>query len=112
MIVDFTYGPMSPVREYGGRRAMWHMITEYKLPERQSKVTFGDGSTIPEEAIRAYNEAQRRLCGREVGGRRCFGTLDNLTVQHSRRPGKPPRVVLVSLSLSNGQVFIYLIIKF
>ncbi|KAK8941407.1 Clavaminate synthase-like protein [Platanthera zijinensis] len=96
--MDLIYGPMSPVKEFNGKRVMWHMITEYKLAERKSKVTFGDGERIPEEAIKAYNEIVDEGSVNVKWRQGDVLVVDNLTVQHARQPGEPPRVVLVSLS--------------
>ncbi|KAJ6848856.1 clavaminate synthase-like protein [Iris pallida] len=94
---DFTY-QMKPIRKYNNKRVMWPRLKSYEIGDRETIVTYGDGSPIPSEAIETIEKIYEENCVDINWQKGDIVLVDNLTVQHARRPGKPPRVVLVSIS--------------
>ncbi|ONK60682.1 uncharacterized protein A4U43_C08F21420 [Asparagus officinalis] len=95
---DFTFGPMNPVREFNGKRVMFNRILGYNTGERDAYVAFKDGRPIPLEATKVIERIYEDNCVDISWEKGDVLLVDNLTVQHARRPGKHPRIVLVSLS--------------
>ncbi|XP_042502296.1 clavaminate synthase-like protein At3g21360 [Macadamia integrifolia] len=91
---ELTYGPMNPVRRIGERKVWFNSILGY---EDDFIFTFGDGNAIPSEAMDVYSQILNENCVDIKWQKGDILLLDNLAAQHARRPGKPPRAVLVSI---------------
>ncbi|KAK6925525.1 TauD/TfdA-like domain [Dillenia turbinata] len=94
---DFTYGPLNPIKEFGGKRVWFTPILGYTDDEVGLDMTFGDGSAFSVSDFEAYKKTLSALCVDIKWERGDILLLDNLSVQHARRPGKPPRVILTLL---------------
>ncbi|KAJ6805745.1 clavaminate synthase-like protein [Iris pallida] len=94
---DIAFGPANPMREFGGKRAWFMPFLGYTEDIYGVDNSFGDGSKVPREALVAYREILEENCVDVKWQRGDILLVDNHTVQHARRPGKPPRVVLVSV---------------
>lgn len=93
----FLFGPMNPIRELRGKRVWFNSIFGYTGNERDVEVSFKDGSPFPVEAVDAYKNILEENCVNLSWQKGDILLVDNLNVQHARRPGKPPRVILVSI---------------
>lgn len=93
----FIFGPMNPIKELEGKRVWFHTILSYTRNERDVEVSFSDGSPFPVEATNAYKSILDENCFDLSWQKGDILLVDNLSVQHARRPGKPPRVILVSI---------------
>ncbi|ERN19971.1 clavaminate synthase-like protein At3g21360 [Amborella trichopoda] len=94
---EFVYGPLNPIRTYEGKRAWFYPILGYTNNPEDIDVHFGDGTPLPVGALEIYRKI---LDVNSVDLQWQKGdvlVVDNLSVQHARRPGKPPRVILVSI---------------
>ncbi|KAJ4980610.1 hypothetical protein NE237_031447 [Protea cynaroides] len=91
---ELMYGPMNPVRVFGERKVWFNSILGY---EEDFIFTFGDGSAFPSKALDTYRQILNENCVDIKWQKGDIMLLDNLCTQHARRPGKPPRVVLVSV---------------
>ncbi|KAK1321215.1 Clavaminate synthase-like protein [Acorus calamus] len=94
---EFTYGPVNPVRKFGGKKAWFLPILGYSENKKGVDISFGDGSDVPREAISAYKGILEENCVDLKWKKGDILLVDNLSVQHSRRPGKPPRAIYVSI---------------
>ncbi|KAF8404250.1 hypothetical protein HHK36_009132 [Tetracentron sinense] len=94
---EFVYGPMNPIREFGGRRAWFNTILDYTSDERDINLRFGDVTPFPFEALDAHKKILGENCVDLKWEKGDVLLVDNLCVQHARRPGKPPRLILVSI---------------
>lgn len=96
--VELVFGPMEAIRAfegYGGRRVWFNTITGYG--EANLSLSFGDGCDIPGEAAEAFKAIVDEECVNLRWEEGDVLLLDNLAVQHARRPSKPPRQVLVAM---------------
>lgn len=59
--------------------------------------SFGDGTPLPKEAMITYGDILEENCVDVKWQKGDILLLDNLAVQHARKPGKPPRVILASI---------------
>ncbi|KAK1300825.1 Clavaminate synthase-like protein [Acorus calamus] len=95
---EFTYGPVHPVREFGGKKAWFLPILGYSANEKDvADTSFGDGSNVPQEAMDAYKGILEETCVDLKWKKGDVLLIDNLSVQHARRPGKPPRAIYASI---------------
>ncbi|XP_043709447.1 clavaminate synthase-like protein At3g21360 isoform X2 [Telopea speciosissima] len=94
---EMVYGPMSPIKEFGGRKVWFQTISGYSTKGIEMGINFGDGSDFPVEAIDAYKQVLNENCIDLRWQKGDILLLDNLSVQHARRPGKPPRSIFVSI---------------
>ncbi|PKA55976.1 Clavaminate synthase-like protein [Apostasia shenzhenica] len=94
---ELVFGPTNPVREFSGRRAWIYPILGFAGDRRSVKNEFGDGSDFPAEALDVYRRILEENCVDVNWQKGDVLLLDNLAVQHARRPGKPPRRILASL---------------
>ncbi|XP_042488732.1 clavaminate synthase-like protein At3g21360 [Macadamia integrifolia] len=94
---DLVHGPLNPIQELEGKRVWFNTILGYTSNEKDMKVTFGDGSALPAEAFEVFKDILDENCVDIKWQKGDVLLLDNFTVQHARRPGKPPRTVLVSV---------------
>ena len=95
---DFIFGPMNPIREFNEKRVMFQRILGYENDERDTFISFGDGQPLPLSCSQVIQKIYEDNCVDLPWEKGDVAVVDNLAVQHARRPGKPPRVVLVSLS--------------
>ncbi|ERN19963.1 hypothetical protein AMTR_s00071p00129300 [Amborella trichopoda] len=58
---------------------------------------FGDGVPFPDEAIKNYGKIRDENNVNIRWEKGDILLVDNLAVQHARRPGKPTRIILASL---------------
>lgn len=93
---EMTYGPLNPIREFGEKRAWFIPILGYKDKVQGARNRFGDGSEFPSAALEAYREILEENCVDVKWQKGDVLVLDNFAVQRARRPGKPPRVMLMS----------------
>ncbi|KAH9307357.1 hypothetical protein KI387_035268 [Taxus chinensis] len=96
---DFTFGLVKTIRtfEKGGREVWFNTIAGFGEENKNQSITLGDGSAIPVEAVKAFKQIMDEQCvdlKLEDGD---VLLLNNLSVQHGRRPSKPPRRVLASV---------------
>ncbi|KAJ6817338.1 clavaminate synthase-like protein [Iris pallida] len=94
---EFVFGPTNPIRELGGKRVWFLPFIGFTDNMNDVKNSFGDGSDMPVEAMVAYGEILEENCVDVKWHRGDILLVDNHSVQHARRPGKPPRVILVSV---------------
>ncbi|KAF8404253.1 hypothetical protein HHK36_009135 [Tetracentron sinense] len=94
---EFVYGPMNPIREFVERRVWFNTILGYTKDERDINLRFGDETPFPLEALDAHKKILDENCVDLKWEKGDVLLLDNFCVQHARRPGKPPRVILVSI---------------
>lgn len=95
---NFVYGPMNPIKEFGGRKVWFNTILGSTSDEKDmNNMSFGDGSHLPAIALDAYKKIINENCVDIKWQQGDVLLVDNLCIQHARRPGKPPRVVLVSI---------------
>lgn len=94
---ESVYGPMNPIREVSGKRAWFVPILLDNNSANNSKISFGDGSMIPVEVLSTYRDILEENCVDIRWRKGDVLLLDNFFVQHARRPGKPPRAVLVAV---------------
>lgn len=93
---EFVYGPLNPIRNFEGKRVWFNPISKYSTSDKDI-TTFGDGSSFPEESFEVYKRITEENNVDIKWEKGDVLLLDNLSVQHARRPGKPPRVILVSM---------------
>ncbi|KAG0499782.1 hypothetical protein HPP92_004473 [Vanilla planifolia] len=94
---EVTVGPLNPIGVSGEKRAWLVPLLGYNETMENVSNKFSDGSAVPEEALRIYKEI---LDENHVNIKWQKGDVllfDNLVVQHARRPGEPPRLILGSL---------------
>ncbi|KAJ7547635.1 hypothetical protein O6H91_08G096200 [Diphasiastrum complanatum] len=99
-------GPLPAIKyDYRHGRKVWFnsMVAAYtgwedarNKPEKA--VMFGDGSPLPADAVLACLEMLNKECVAFSWHQGDILLLDNIMVQHSRRPFKPPRRILASLT--------------
>jgi alpha-ketoglutarate-dependent taurine dioxygenase len=77
------------------RKALLDIYEPDALPRN---VTFGDGSPIPDEAIRYLIDEYERLSKRFTWERGDLFMLDNMLVSHARSPFVGPRKILVAMA--------------
>ncbi|KAK8951449.1 Clavaminate synthase-like protein [Platanthera zijinensis] len=95
---DIVFGPINPVVEREGRRAWIVPILGYTDSIHMVFNEFGDGSApFPPSALNTYREILAENCVDIKWQKGDVLLVDNLAVQHARRPGKLPRCVLVSM---------------
>ncbi|KAK8951105.1 Clavaminate synthase-like protein [Platanthera zijinensis] len=94
---EVVYGPLKPVVERGGKRAWFVPILGHTDDRAMVSNVFGDGSApLPPAVLDAYADILAENCVDIKWHRGDVLLLDNAVVQHARRPGKPPRHLLVS----------------
>ncbi|KAG9442573.1 hypothetical protein H6P81_018427 [Aristolochia fimbriata] len=84
------YGPFPVIETVQGRR-IW--LNNIDGPEMK----MGDEAPVPQEAVEAYRNAFADVSVDVDWQKGDVLLVDNLSTQHARRPGKPPRKVLVSM---------------
>ncbi|KAJ6804960.1 clavaminate synthase-like protein [Iris pallida] len=94
---DFVFGPSNPIRELGGKRVWFLPFLGYTGNIYDVNHSFGDGSAVPREAFVTYGEVLEENCVDVKWQKGDILLIDNHSVQHARRPGKPPRVILASV---------------
>ncbi|XP_043709445.1 clavaminate synthase-like protein At3g21360 [Telopea speciosissima] len=94
---EMVFGPMSPIKEFGGRKVWFFTILGYSTKGKEMGISFGDGSDFPAEAFDTYKQVLNENCIDLRWQKGDILLLDNLSVQHARRPGKPPRSILLSI---------------
>ncbi|KAK1311099.1 Clavaminate synthase-like protein [Acorus calamus] len=94
---DFVFGPMNPIRELGGKRLWFHYIQNYQCFDRDGIVTYGDGSPLPPQVVSVFDRILNENCVDVSWRKGDVLVVDNFRFQHARRPGKPPRSILVSV---------------
>lgn len=94
---EFVYGPMNPIREFGGKRVWLLPILGYTNNINDVNNSFGDGSIFPLEALRTYREILEENCVDLKWQKGDILLVDNLAGQQARMPVKPPRVILVAV---------------
>ncbi|KAL4183956.1 hypothetical protein AMTRI_Chr11g100910 [Amborella trichopoda] len=95
---ELVFGPLNPIRTFqGGLRAWFFTIVGYTGKLDDMSVCFGDGTPFPDEAFNTYKKIRDEINVNIRWQKGDILLLDNLAVQHARRPGKPPRVILASL---------------
>ena len=87
---------MNPIKEFGGERAWFVPILGYKEQIQGVNSRFGDGTEFPSETLSTYRDILEENCVDVKWQRGDVLLLDNFAAQHARRPGKPPRVILMS----------------
>ena len=60
-------------------------------------VTYGDGSQLPEEAVRGCARIMEEEAVDIPWQQGDIMVLDNRAVMHGKRPAKPPRLILLAL---------------
>ncbi|XP_010241670.1 PREDICTED: clavaminate synthase-like protein At3g21360 [Nelumbo nucifera] len=97
--MEYVFGPWSPIEEFEGRRVWFIPLPDYSkdTDDKQMHYRFGDGSAFPIEALDAYKQIVNDNNVDLKWQKGDILLVDNLCAQHARRPGKQPRVVLVSL---------------
>lgn len=95
--VDFVYGPLNPIREYNGHEVMFNTLLGFESSERDLIIYHGDGSPLPAEVAETYRRTLEDNAVDVAWEKGDVLLVDNLRVQHARRPGKPPRSVMVSV---------------
>ncbi|KAJ4966337.1 hypothetical protein NE237_018186 [Protea cynaroides] len=75
-----VYGPMSPIKEFGGRKVWFYTILGYSSKGKRGISALGMENCVDLK----WQKGDILL-------------VDNLTVQHARHPGKPPCSILVSV---------------
>ncbi|KAK1299729.1 hypothetical protein QJS10_CPB13g00858 [Acorus calamus] len=81
-----------------GKKSWFIPILGYSENERKgANTSFGDGSDIPREAMDAYKGILEENCVDLKWKKGDVLLVDNLSVQHARRPGKPPRAIYVPM---------------
>ncbi|KAK1322923.1 Clavaminate synthase-like protein [Acorus calamus] len=99
---EFTYGQVNPVRKFGGKKAWFLPILGYSENKKGVDISFRDGSNVPREAIDAYKGILEENCVDLKWKKGDILLVDNLSVQHSRRPGKPPEQSM----FQSGDIFL------
>ncbi|XP_042491670.1 clavaminate synthase-like protein At3g21360 [Macadamia integrifolia] len=94
---EIVYGPMSPIKEFGGRKVWFFSILGCSSKEKERCISFGDGTPFPAEAFHAYEQVVNENCVDLKWQKGDILLVDNLSVQHARRPGKPPRSIFLSI---------------
>eukprot|EP01018_Ginkgo_biloba_P041003 Gb_34217 [translate_table: standard] len=97
---EFTFGPLKAIRTFEGQEGnnVWfNTIAGYGEGNHNQSLTLGDGDDIPVEAVNAFKRIMDEECVDLKWEEGDVLLLDNLSVQHARRPSKPPRRVLVSM---------------
>ncbi|XP_068640949.1 clavaminate synthase-like protein At3g21360 [Aristolochia californica] len=87
---EVLFGPLQVIRTLDGQTLWFNNIDG-------SDVKLGDGNPVPHEAIDAYRETLGEISVDIEWQKGDVLLVDNWSVQHARRPGKPPRQILVSL---------------
>ncbi|KAL5982736.1 hypothetical protein ACLOJK_016812 [Asimina triloba] len=88
---------MSPINEFEGKRVWFKSIVGYSDNEMDIDIEFADGRALPVQMVDGYKKILDDICVDLRWRKGDVLLVDNLTVQHARRPGKPPRVILVSV---------------
>eukprot|EP00253_Pinus_taeda_P001696 PITA_01696 len=97
---DFVFGPLDAIRTfqgYRGRKVWFNTIGGYGERSKNQWLGLGDGSDIPGEAVEALKGILDEECVDFTWQEGDVLLLDNLAVQHGRRPSEPPRRVLVAM---------------
>ncbi|KAL4183953.1 hypothetical protein AMTRI_Chr11g100880 [Amborella trichopoda] len=95
---EFIYGPLNPIRTFqGGCRVWFSTIVGYTGKLDDMSLGFGDGVPFPDEAIKNYRKIRDENNVNIRWEKGDILLVDNLAVQHARRPGKPTRIILASL---------------
>ncbi|PRQ48896.1 putative TauD/TfdA-like domain-containing protein [Rosa chinensis] len=95
-LLELLFGPVCPIRSYGGKRVWFNTILCY-APKDSDSISFTDGTKLPESAVETYKKILEENCVNIKWEKGDFLLLDNLLAQHARLPGKPPRQILVSI---------------
>ncbi|KAL4183957.1 hypothetical protein AMTRI_Chr11g100920 [Amborella trichopoda] len=69
------------------------------------KVSFGDGTPFPDDAFKTYKKIRDEINVNIRWKQGDILLLNNLAVQHDRRPGKPPRVILAFIVQVNSMLW-------
>lgn len=93
---ELVFGPMNPIRNYGGKRVWFNTILGYS-PNDADDISFADGTKLPVAALETYKKISEENCVNIKWEKGDFMLVDNLLAQHARLPGKPPRQILVSI---------------
>eukprot|EP01018_Ginkgo_biloba_P040845 Gb_33797 [translate_table: standard] len=99
--VQTILGPRPVIRTfdgYDGQRRMWFNTIVGMHGKEQSSATMDDGTEIADEVVKgcaAIIEEESTQFPWQKGD---ILVLDNHAVLHGRRPSKPPRKILVSIS--------------
>ncbi|GLJ23879.1 hypothetical protein SUGI_0453720 [Cryptomeria japonica] len=96
---DFKFGPLEMIRILEKERGkVWFTtIAGYGQGSKNQFLRLGDESIIPIEAIEAFKNIMDEQCVNLKLKNGDVLLLNNLAIQHARRPSKPPRKVLVSM---------------
>ncbi|KAG0499780.1 hypothetical protein HPP92_004471 [Vanilla planifolia] len=94
---EITYGPLNPIGVFGEKRAWLVPLLGFEETMENVSNKFSDGSAVPEEVLGIYKEILEENCVDIKWKKGDVLLFDNLIVQHARRPGKPPRRILVSM---------------
>lgn len=97
---EFVFGPMEAIRSfdgYGGRPVWFNNIVGYGGGNRNQSLSMGDGCGIPGEALDAFKTVVNEECVNLKWEAGDVLLLDNMAVQHARRPSKPPRRILIAM---------------
>ncbi|XP_031259945.1 clavaminate synthase-like protein At3g21360 [Pistacia vera] len=94
---EFLYGPLNPIREFEGKRVWFIRIVRHSANKKDTSTSFGDGTPLLTNALETYQNILDEVCVDIKWEKGDVMLLDNLSVQHGRRPAKPPRSAFVSL---------------
>ncbi|KAH7839183.1 hypothetical protein Vadar_000830 [Vaccinium darrowii] len=89
--------PLTKVFDGRKGRKMWFNLVHYMYAKNQINSTMMDGTEIPEKVVKRCVEIleEESIQFKWEKGDVLF--LDNLAIQHGRRPSLPPRKVLVAM---------------
>ena len=76
------------------RASLEQLVSEEEMPRN---VRFGDGTKIPDETVEAIGEMYERLCVEFPWDAGDMIVVDNMIVQHARRPFEGERKILVAM---------------
>ncbi|GLJ23878.1 hypothetical protein SUGI_0453710 [Cryptomeria japonica] len=96
----FKLGPLEIIRmleKEKGKEVWFTTIAGYGQGSKNQLLMLGDESTIPIEVVEAFKSIMDEQCVNLKLKDGDVLLLNNLAVQHGRRPSKPPRKVLVSV---------------
>eukprot|EP00253_Pinus_taeda_P001219 PITA_01219 len=105
---EFVFGPMDAIRSfdgYGGRPVWFNNIVGYGGGNRNQSLSMGDGCGIPDEALDAFKTVVNEECVNLKWEAGDVLLLDNMAVQHARRPSKPPRRILIAMCKMLPMIF-------